>query len=90
MLPLASAIFMLIMAFALNMGWGYFVEARKRRGLANLFGTYVPLQLVEKMLEHPARYSMRAESKELTALFCDMRGFTSARSNWRRCTCRGF
>ena len=28
------------------------------------------------MLERPARYSMRAESKELTALFCDMRGFT--------------
>ena len=75
-LPLASAIFMLIAAFALNMGWGYFVEARKRRGLANLFGTYVPPQLVEQMQEEPDRYSMRAESKQLTVLFCDMRGFT--------------
>ncbi|MGR4868639.1 CHASE2 domain-containing protein [Variovorax sp. LARHSF232] len=75
-LPLASAIFMMIAAFSLNMGWGYFVEARQRRGLANLFGTYVPPQLVEQMQEEPERYSMRAESKQLTVLFCDMRGFT--------------
>jgi len=76
-LPLASALLMMGMAFAANMGWGYFVEERGRRGLANLFGTYVPRQLVEKMLERPAQYSMRAESKELTVMFCDMRGFTN-------------
>lgn len=75
-LPMASALVTMAAAFVVNMAWGYFVEARKRRGLADLFGTYVPPQLVEKMLEQPGRYSMRAESKELTALFCDMRGFT--------------
>ncbi|WP_353506215.1 CHASE2 domain-containing protein [Variovorax brevis] len=75
-LPLASALVSMTVAFGVNMGWGYLVEARARRGLANLFGTYVPPQLVEKMLERPGRYSMRAESKELTAMFCDMRGFT--------------
>ncbi|WP_218509610.1 CHASE2 domain-containing protein [Variovorax sp. dw_308] len=76
-LPIASALLMMATAFAVNMGWGYFVEERGRRGLANLFGTYVPPELVEKMLEHPAQYSMRAESKELTVMFCDMRGFTN-------------
>lgn len=75
-LPLASVLIMMVAAFVLNIGWGYFIESSKRRGLAKLFGTYVPPQLVEKMLEEPERYSMRAESKELTALFCDMRGFT--------------
>lgn len=75
-LPMASALVTMVLAFVTNMGWGYFVEARKRRSLAKLFGTYVPRPLVEKMMEHPERYSMRAESKELTALFCDMRGFT--------------
>ncbi|MEJ8858376.1 adenylate/guanylate cyclase domain-containing protein [Variovorax robiniae] len=75
-LPIASALLMIALAFAANMGWGYFVEERGRRGLANLFGTYVPPELVEKMLEHPEQYSMRAESKELTVMFCDMRGFT--------------
>jgi adenylate cyclase len=75
-LPMAVALMMIAMAFVLNMSWGYFVEARARRGLARLFGTYVPPQLVDEMLERPERYSMRAESKELTVMFCDMRGFT--------------
>jgi len=80
-LPLASALAMMAFCFAINMSWGYLVEARSRRGLATLFGTYVPPELVEKMLERPGRYSMRAESKELTAMFCDMRGFTNMAEN---------
>ena len=75
-LPLASALAMSAMAFVLNMSWGYFVEARQRRGLVRLFGTYVPPQLVDEMLQRPGPYSMRAESKEMTVMFCDMRGFT--------------
>ncbi|MNK36179.1 Adenylate cyclase 1 [compost metagenome] len=75
-LPLASALVMVALAFALNMSWGYFVESRARRGLVRLFGTYVPPQLVDEMLVRPGRYSMRAESKEMTVMFCDMRDFT--------------
>ncbi|AMM26734.1 guanylate cyclase [Variovorax sp. PAMC 28711] len=75
-LPLAAALVMIALAFALNVAWGYLVEARVRRGLTQLFGTYVPPQLVQEMLLSPRRYSMRAESKELTVMFCDMRGFT--------------
>lgn len=75
-LPLAVILFSVGAALALNLAWGYFVEARTRRGLARLFGSYVPPQLVGEMLRNPARYTMRAESKELTVMFCDMRGFT--------------
>lgn len=75
-LPLASALAMTALAFALNMSWGYLVESRARRGLVRLFGTYVPPQLVNEMMVHPDRYSMRAESKPMTVMFCDMRDFT--------------
>ena len=75
-LPLASVLAMAALAFAFNMSWGYFVESRARRGLVRLFGTYVPPQLVNEMMEHPGRYSMRAESKPMTVMFCDMRDFT--------------
>ena len=75
-LPLASALAMAALAFAINMSWGYFVESRARRGLVRLFGTYVPPQLVDEMLVRPGRYSMRAESKQMTVMFCDMRDFT--------------
>jgi adenylate cyclase len=75
-LPLASALTMALTAFALNMSYGYFVESRSKRELANLFGTYVPPELVDEMVKDPDSYSMKATSRELTVMFCDMRGFT--------------
>ena len=75
-LPLASALLMTIVAFALNMSYGYFVESRSKRELALLFGSYVPPELVDEMLKKPDSYSMKAVNKELTVVFCDMRGFT--------------
>ena len=76
-LPLASGLVMAGAAFALNMSYGYFVESRSKRELANLFGTYVPPELVDEMVKDPDSYSMKASNKELTVMFCDMRGFTS-------------
>ena len=75
-LPLASALFMATTAFGLNMSYGYFVESRSKRELAHLFGTYVPPELVDEMVKDPDSYSMKATTKELTVMFCDMRGFT--------------
>ncbi len=75
-MPLASALVMAGTAFALNMSYGYFVESRSKRELANLFGTYVPPELVDEMVKDPDSYSMKASNKELTVMFCDMRGFT--------------
>jgi len=75
-MPLASALVMTGTAFALNMSYGYFVESRSKRELANLFGTYVPPELVDEMVKDPDSYSMKAANKELTVMFCDMRGFT--------------
>jgi len=53
------------------------VESRAKRGLAHLFGTYVPPELVDEMVLEPERYSMQAANRELTVMFCDMRGFTA-------------
>ena len=75
-LPLGAALLMMATSFALNMSYGYFVESRHKRELANLFGTYVPPELVDEMVKDPDAYSMKATSKELTVMFCDMRGFT--------------
>jgi adenylate cyclase len=75
-LPLASSLTMALTAFGLNMSYGYFVESRTKRELANLFGTYVPPELVDEMVKDPDAYSMQAANRELTVMFCDMRGFT--------------
>ena len=75
-LPLASALLTAFAAFALNMSYGYFVESRAKRELAHLFGSYVAPELVVEMVKDPSSYSMKAVNKELTVMFCDMRGFT--------------
>jgi adenylate cyclase len=75
-LPLATVLAMVVTAFGLNMSYGYFVESRSKRELANLFGTYVPPELVDEMVKDPDSYSMQATNRELTVMFCDMRGFT--------------
>jgi len=76
-LPLASSVLMIAALFALNMSYGYFIESRSKRQFTELFGQYVPPELVDKMAEDPEKYSMEGRSEELTVLFSDIRGFTS-------------
>lgn len=76
-LPLASTLLMMAVLFAFNMFWGYFVESRGKRLLSGLFGQYVPPELVDEMAKDPAAYTLAGESRELTVLFSDVRGFTT-------------
>lgn len=63
--------------FVMNLAWGYFFEFRKGRALVTRFGEYVAPELVEKMAEDPEAYNMDGESRELTVMFVDVRGFTT-------------
>jgi adenylate cyclase len=76
-LPLAAGLLMVIALFALNMSYGYFVETRSKRQFTELFGQYVPPELVDEMARDPAKYSMEGKNEVLTVLFTDIRGFTS-------------
>jgi adenylate cyclase len=76
-LPLASSLLMIAALFAFNMSWGYFIESRSKRQFTELFGQYVPPELVDKMAADPEKYSMEGKSEELTVLFSDIVGFTS-------------
>lgn len=76
-LPLAGGVAMLLALFALNMFYGYFVEARTKRQITNLFGQYVPGELVDEMSKNPEQVSMEGDSREMTILFSDVRGFTT-------------
>ncbi len=73
----ANSLVMITLLFALDMSYGYFVESRTKRQITGLFGQYVPGELVEEMAEHPESVSMEGDSREMTILFSDVRGFTS-------------
>ncbi|WP_317205519.1 adenylate/guanylate cyclase domain-containing protein [Janthinobacterium sp.] len=76
-LNVAVILLLIVALFILNLGWGYFFEFRKGRALVSRFGEYVAPELVAEMAENPERYDMDGESRELTVLFVDVRGFTT-------------
>jgi adenylate cyclase len=76
-LPLAASVLMMTSLYTVNMAYGYFVEARSKRQFTELFGQYVPPELVDEMARDPEKYNMEPRAAELTILFSDVRGFTS-------------
>jgi len=76
-LPLASMLLMTLLLFIFNMSYGFFIESRGKRLLTGLFGQYVPPELVDEMAKDPGAYSLAGESRELSVLFSDVRGFTT-------------
>jgi adenylate cyclase len=76
-LPLASSILMIAALYTTDMAYGYFVESRSKRQFTELFGQYVPPELVDQMATDPEKYTMEPKAAELTIMFADVRGFTS-------------
>ncbi len=76
-LPLASIVLLATALFLFNMAYGYFVEDHGKRLLTGLFGQYVPPELVDEMAKDPGAYSLAGESRQMTVLFSDVRGFTT-------------
>ena len=76
-LPLASPLLLIVLMFMLHMSYGFFIESRGKRQLANLFGHYIPPELVDEMSKSPDEYSLEGENREMTVLFSDVRGFTT-------------
>jgi adenylate cyclase len=75
--PLAGLLMMIVVLFALNMSYGYFFVTRSKRQITDLFGQYVPKEVVGELSERPQQVSMEGDSREMTILFSDVRGFTT-------------
>lgn len=76
-LALALPLIFFVSVYALNTVYGYFFEVRSRRALMNVFGQYVPPALVAEIGARPEQWSLAGESREMTVLFADIRGFTA-------------
>jgi len=50
---------------------------RRRRQVREAFGHYVSPAVVARIAENPKQVNLGGESRQLTILFCDIRGFTS-------------
>ena len=58
-----------------------FRERKTKKYLQRAFSHYVAKDVVSELIKNPKSLSLKGEEKELTVLFCDIRGFTSLSEN---------
>jgi len=78
-IPIAAPLCAGLLVGVLGVVGNYLGEWHSRRSLAQLFGHYLPPERVRAMASDPDRFldvASSAENRELTVLFCDLRGFT--------------
>ncbi|MGB1109641.1 MAG: CHASE2 domain-containing protein, partial [Gammaproteobacteria bacterium] len=81
-LPLASQLVLIILLFMFHTSYAFFVEARGRRRLGQMFGQYVPPEIVEEMdAKSDLDFGLEGENRHMSVLFSDVRGFTTLSEN---------
>ena len=55
----------------------FFFEERERKKVRSAFQQYVSPGVINQLLQRPELLRLGGEEKELTAMFCDIRGFTT-------------
>jgi adenylate cyclase len=61
-----------------GVAWRYFVEGREKRHIKRLFGRYVSKDVIEQLMADPSLANLGGQRREMTVLFSDIRGFTTA------------
>lgn len=61
-----------------GVAWRYVVEDREKRRIRRLFGQYVSKDVAEQLMADPSLVRLGGQRREMTVLFSDIRGFTSA------------
>jgi adenylate cyclase len=61
-----------------GVAYQYFVEGREKRRVKALFGRYVPRDVFHQLMTDPGLARLGGTRREMTVLFSDIRGFTTA------------
>ncbi len=69
--------------YALMTFWRFRQNALEKQQVRSAFGQYLSPALVEQLAEDPSKLTLGGERKEMTLLFCDIRGFTSISEAYR-------
>ncbi|MBR9884081.1 MAG: adenylate/guanylate cyclase domain-containing protein [Oceanospirillales bacterium] len=76
-IPLAGVTLLILMLYLFMQTTGFLFESNIRRQLSRTFGQYVPPEVVRSLEQVGAADQLRGESRQMTVLFSDVRGFTT-------------
>ena len=55
----------------------YRTEGKQKRQLKNAFGQYLSPDMVSNLVADPSQLKLGGETRDMTIMFCDIRGFTA-------------
>jgi adenylate cyclase len=79
MFPLASSFALFLLLTFMN----YMREERTKGEIRAAFGQYLSPDLVSELVQNPERLQLGGETRELTILFSDVRGFTTIAETYK-------
>lgn len=77
LVPMEYSLLTILMLFVVNVVLAYYREIHYKQRIIERFGQYVPPEVVERIRADPERFSMEAEAREITVMFCDVHDFTA-------------
>ena len=67
----------ILTTYVMCLMWLYSSEQRRRRFVREAFAHYVSPAVIERLAEDPVKLVLGGETRTLTIMFCDVRGFTA-------------
>lgn len=77
LIPMQYNLLVILMLYGINVLLGYLGETRHKQRLVNVFGLYVPPEIVKRMSRESETLDLAGESKNLTVLFGDLISFST-------------
>ncbi len=75
--------FTVVIIFIILATFNYLREERKRREIRSAFGQYVSPALVSELADKPEGLTLGGETRDLSILFSDVRGFTAISESYK-------
>jgi adenylate cyclase len=75
-MPVSAPLLTVALLYVINIAFGFFTSSQQKDQIKGMFGQYVAPAHIDRLLGDPSALSFEGESKKMTVLFSDIRGFT--------------
>lgn len=76
-MPFLSLLLSMVIPFVFVTIYKAVMEGREKKWIKNTFGQYLSPKVVEIITKDPSKLSLGGEKRDMTAMFCDIAGFTT-------------
>ena len=76
-IPLEYFLLMIFILYIVNILISYFINIHSQQKLIEIFGQYIPMEIVKEISQDKDAVSLEAQARELTVMFCDIQNFSS-------------